>query len=201
MCESTVHPRPPVQLWYRIQCTAYSVWSSMFRHSIWDDKSNMSCRIIKLVFNDVIWRSKFICSRLSPLQPTQRPHEREQGRRGAKGLHVWLVVFCFCVCFFCFFLSVRLLSILRGHSVFSSPPQRPMTSDCEGFFYPRFYPLHLWERASMFPFECSVLNKGTTGTNFITSLVWRGPWLGIEPGTSRTRSQHYTTRLSRRRYS
>ena len=103
MCESTVHPRPPVQLWYRIQCTAYSVWSSMFRHSIWDDKSNMSCRIIKLVFNDVIWRSKFICSRLSPLQPTQRPHEREQGRRGAKGLHVWLVVFCFFVCFFLFF--------------------------------------------------------------------------------------------------
>ena len=29
---------------------------------------------------------------------------------------------------------------------------------------------------------------------------WRGPWLGIEPGTSRTWSQHYTTRLSRRRY-
>ena len=28
-----------------------------------------------------------------------------------------------------------------------------------------------------------------------------GPWLGIEPGTSRTRSQHYTTRLSRRRFS
>ena len=32
--------------------------------------------------------------------------------------------------------------------------------------YPRFYPLHLfsylnsWERASIFPFECSVLNKG-----------------------------------------
>ena len=72
-------------------------------------------------------------------------------------------------------------------------------------FYPRFYPLHLfsylnsWERASSFPFECWVLNKDTTGTIFITSLVWRGPWLGIEPGTSRTRSQHYTTRLSRRR--
>ena len=73
-------------------------------------------------------------------------------------------------------------------------------------FYPRFYPLHLfsylnsWERATIFPFECSVLNNGTTGTIFITSLVWRGPWLGIEPGTSRTRSQHYTTRLSRRRF-
>ena len=72
-------------------------------------------------------------------------------------------------------------------------------------FYPRFYPLHLylnfWERASIFPFECSVLNKGTTGTIFIMSLVWRDPWLGIEPGTSRTRSQHSTTRLSRRRWS
>ena len=72
-------------------------------------------------------------------------------------------------------------------------------------FYTRFYPLHLfsylnsWERASIFPFECSVLNKGTTGTIFIMSLVWRGPWLGIEPGTSRTRSQHYTTKLSKRR--
>ena len=58
-----------------------------------------------------------------------------------------------------------------------------------------------WERANIFPFECSVLNKGTTGTTFITSLVWRGPWLGIEPGTSRTRSQHCPTRLSRRRLS
>ena len=54
-----------------------------------------------------------------------------------------------------------------------------------------FYPLHLnsWEIASISPFECSVLNKGTTGTIFITSLVWLGPWLGIEPGTSSTRSQ------------
>ena len=74
-------------------------------------------------------------------------------------------------------------------------------------FYPRFYPLHLfsylnyWERASIVPFECSVLNKGSTGTIFITSLVWRGPWLGIESGTTRIRSQHYTNRLSRRRLS
>ena len=45
-----------------------------------------------------------------------------------------------------------------------------------------------------------MLNKGATGTIFITSLVWRSPWLGIEPGTSRTRSQHSTTRLSRRRF-
>ena len=103
------------------------------------------------------------------------------------------------VCYKDFF-SVRLLSVLRGHSVFSSPSQRPMTSD----FLSRFFPLHLfsylnsWERASIFPFECSVLNKGTTGTIFITSL-WRSPWRGIEPRTSRTQGQHYTTKLSRRR--
>ena len=105
-----------------------------------------------------------------------------------------------------FFFSLPLLSVLCGHSVFSSPPQWPMTSHFEGFFYPRSYPLHLfsclnsWERASICPFEYSVLNKGTTDTSFITSLVWRGPWLGIEPGTSRTRRQHSTTRLSRRRW-
>ena len=40
-------------------------------------------------------------------------------------------------------------------------------------------------RELVFPFQCSVLNKGTTGTISITSMVWRGPWLGIEPGTSR----------------
>ena len=86
-----------------------------------------------------------------------------------------------------YFFSVRLLSVLRGHSVFSSPPQRPMTSDFEGFSIPDFIHyiyFNSWERASIFPFECSVLNQGTTGTIFITYLVWRGPWLGIEPGTS-----------------
>ena len=36
------------------------------------------------------------------------------------------------------FFSVRLLSVLHGHSFFSSPPQRPMTSDFEGFSIPDF---------------------------------------------------------------
>ena len=31
--------------------------------------------------------------------------------------------------------NILFLSFLRGHSVFSSPPQRPMTSDFEGFLY------------------------------------------------------------------
>ena len=72
------------------------------------------------------------------------------------------------------YISVRLLSVLHGHSVVSSSPQRSMTSDFEGFPIP--------------------------GTIFITFLVWRGPLLGIEPWTCRTRCQHSTTRLSRRRF-
>ena len=68
---------------------------------------------------------------------------------------------------------------------------------CHNGQWPYF--LILEERASIFPFECSVPNKGTTGTIFITSLVWRDPWLGIEPRTSSTRSQHSTTRLPRTR--
>ena len=55
-----------------------------------------------------------------------------------------------------------------------------MTSDFEGFSIPDFihyiyFPILIIENEP-------VLNKGTTGTIFITSLVWRGPWLGIEPG-------------------
>ena len=60
-----------------------------------------------------------------------------------------------------------------------------------------YFPILILEKEPVF----SLLNVKCLkhGTIFITSLVWRGPWLGIEPGTSRTRSQHYTTRLSRRR--
>jgi len=39
--------------------------------------------------------------------------------------------------FYIFFLNLAFdfLSVLRGHSVFSSTPQWPMTSDFEGFLY------------------------------------------------------------------
>ena len=37
---------------------------------------------------------------------------------------------------FFYFLAFDFLSVLRGHLVFSSPPQRPMTSDFEGFSIP-----------------------------------------------------------------
>ena len=64
-------------------------------------------------------------------------------------------------------------------------------------FYTRSYPLQYFhililEKEPVFPF--SMLSA-----IFTTSLVWRGPWLGIEPRISRTRCQHSTTRLSRRR--
>ena len=39
---------------------------------------------------------------------------------------------------FFLFLSVRLLLVLRGQSVSSSPPQQPMTSDFKGFSIPDF---------------------------------------------------------------
>ena len=51
-------------------------------------------------------------------------------------------------------LGVRLLSALRGDSFFSSPPQRPMTSNFEGFLYQilsitLFSYFNSWERASI----------------------------------------------------
>ena len=55
------------------------------------------------------------------------------------------------------FFSVPLLSVLRGHSVFPSPPQRPMTSDFEGFSIPDFIhyiycPTIILEKEPVFPF-------------------------------------------------
>ena len=103
----------------------------------------------------------------------------------------------------CCFLSVGLLSVLRGHSFFSSPPQRPMSSDFEGLSIPDFihyiyFPILILEKEPVFPSLMSSAKQGNYWYHFITSLVWRGPWLVIEPGSSRTRSQHSTTRLSMR---
>ena len=98
------------------------------------------------------------------------------------------------------FFSVWLFSVLHGHSVFSS---LPMISEVKGFLsqilsITSLSYLSSWVRASISLLILSAKQGNLTGTIFITSLVWRGPWLGIEPGTSRTGSQHSTTRLSRR---
>ena len=99
---------------------------------------------------------------------------------------------------FIFYFSVRLLLVPRGHSVFSSPPQRPMTSD----FDPRFYPLHfnpilILEKEPVFLILMFSAKQGNYWYHFYN--VFGMTQLGIEPGTSHTRSQHSTTRLSRRR--
>ena len=103
------------------------------------------------------------------------------------------------LCIFLYFFNVRLFMVI----VFFIPAtandfrlRRISIPDCIHYIFV----LSLFLRkCQYFPFQCWVLNKETTGTIFITSLVWRGPWLGIEPWTSRTRSQHYTTRISRKR--
>ena len=53
--------------------------------------------------------------------------------------------------FFCFFVfNVRLLSGLRGLSVFASPPQRPMTSDFEGLS--QILSIIIWNTVKPFTF-------------------------------------------------
>ena len=52
------------------------------------------------------------------------------------------------------------------------------------------------ERASVALFMFTASDNGNTGTiKKLTSLVWRSPLSGIEPGTARTRSKHFTSRL------
>ena len=91
------------------------------------------------------------------------------------------------------------MSALHGHFFFIPAT---MTSNFQGFLSQILsitivFSLFL-RRSQYFPYQCWVLNKGTTGTIFIMSLVWRDPWQGIEPRTSLTRSQYSTARLSRR---
>ena len=64
--------------------------------------------------------------------------------------------YCFC--------SVWHLSVLRGHLVFSSSPEWPMTSEFEGFLYhifsiTLFSYLNSWERASI-PFSIFSAKQG-----------------------------------------
>ena len=83
---------------------------------------------------------------------------------------------CLCLFYLFFFnLSVGLLSALRGHSGFSSPPQRPMTPDFEGFSIPDFIryiylPILIFEIEPVFHF-LMLSAKQLPGTIFITSLV------------------------------
>ena len=76
--------------------------------------------------------------------------------------------------------------ILCGHSFF-----HPGHNDFQGFpsrilSIKFFCPILILCTEPVLSFKCWVLNKGTTDTIFKTFLVWCGPWLGTEPGTSST---------------
>ena len=69
---------------------------------------------------------------------------------GRVGLGLMFFVF-----FVCVFLAFDFLSVLCGHSAFSSPPQRPMTSDFEGFSIPDvihyiYFPILILEKEPVF---------------------------------------------------
>ena len=81
------------------------------------------------------------------------------------------------------FVFVRLLSVLCGHSVFSSPPQRPMTSVFEGFSIPDFihyiyFPIFILEKEPVFPFWRFSAKQGNYWYHFYNvfgmtrSLTW-----------------------------
>ena len=90
-----------------------------------------------------------------------------------------------------FFFSVRLLSVQRGHSFFSSPPQWPMT---KGFLYQilsitLFSYLNSWERASIFPFWMFSAKQGNYWYHFYNvfgmtrslTLDWTRDFLHLMP--------------------
>ena len=99
---------------------------------------------------------------------------------------------------FCFF-SVRLLSVLHGQSFFlSHNGQWPPTSKD---FYTRSYPLHYFviltfENERVFPFSMLIAKQGNYWYHFYNVF---GMTRSLTGNWTRTRCQHSTTRLSRRR--
>ena len=99
----------------------------------------------------------------------------------------WKIIIIFkysCFCVFVGFFCVWLL-VLSGHSFLHPhhnsqwPPS--MWIPIPDFIHYFFCPILIHGIEPEFPFYCRVPNKGTTGTIFIMSLVWRAPRLGIEP--------------------
>ena len=107
--------------------------------------------------------------------------------------HIWLTCtlmtkfecnrFFFYYYYFFIFFGVWLFVVSAWSFGFFIPATTANEPRLRRIFYPRFYPLHLYsylnfcERASIFPFECSVLNKRTTGTNiFGKTRSLTGDW-------------------------
>ena len=132
------------------------LWRSVLVESS-NTLSGISCNIERISF---IWsiilqlKRKAWCN-MFYIVPKARSSVRLKRAHTVQRLHVghltntYSILVRFTLSLFIF--SVRLLPILRGHSVFSSSPQRPMTSDFEGFLIPDFIHIHLnsSERASI----------------------------------------------------
>ena len=99
--------------------------------------------------------------------------------------------------------SVPFLSVLRGHSFFHfrHNGQWPPTSKdfLSQILSITFFPSLIIE-SQYFPFLMLSAKQGNYWYHFITSLVWRGPWLGIESGIIALDASTLPTRLSRRRW-
>ena len=85
------------------------------------------------------------------------------------------------------FFSVRLLSVLRGHSVFSSPPQRSMTSDFKGFSIPDFihniyFPILILEKEPVFPFRMFSAKQGHYWYHFYNVFGMTRSLTELNPG-------------------
>ena len=88
---------------------------------------------------------------------------------------------------------VRLLSVLRDQSVFSSPPQRPTSK----VFNTRSYPLHYFlilirEKEPVFPFSMLSAKQGNYWYHFY-NLLWYDAVLdwGLNPGHQPTALRAY----------
>ena len=88
---------------------------------------------------------------------------------------------------FFFLLFFRLLSVLRGHSIFPSPPHRSMTSDFEGFSIPDlihyiFCPILILEKEPIFPFSMLSAKQGNYWYHFYNVFGMAVLDWGFNPG-------------------
>jgi len=91
---------------------------------------------------------------------------------------------CFC------FLAFDFLSVLCGHSFFSSPPQWPMTSNLSipDFIHYFFIPILILQEEPVLPFLMLSAKQGNYWYHFYYVFGMTRSLSGIEPGTSRTRT-------------
>ena len=72
---------------------------------------------------------------------------------------------------FYFFLAFAFSSVLHGHSVFSSLPQRSMTSDFKGvsipdFIHYKYFPILILQKEPVFPFLMFSAKQGNYWYHF-----------------------------------